>query len=67
MMIASISNDKKRKLLRLAVIVCGIVFFGIFLYKAYDISIRILPYHTWLGKDIDFVPVVEYNFFDIWK
>ncbi len=67
MMIASISNDKKRKLLRLAVIVCGIVFFGIFLYKAYDISIRILPYHTWLGKDINFIPVVEYNFFDIWK
>lgn len=57
---------KLYKVLRVVVYAAGILFFAVFLYKAGSEGIRILPYSTWLSKDISFIKVYEYSFWELW-
>lgn len=52
-----IGDEKKRKICRLLVVVAGIGYFALFLLKASDITIKILPYSTWLTRAFEVLPV----------
>lgn len=53
----SIDNEKVKKYARLAIIVAGIGYFALFLYKAGDATVKILPYSTWLTEEVQILPV----------
>ena len=38
----------KRKVLYGAVLACSILYFGVFLLTAHQVGVRVLPYHTWV-------------------
>lgn len=56
-LLADIKDEKKRKLIKGIIIVGCVLYFAAFLYKAYDPSIKILPYSSWLDSEIDIVAV----------
>ncbi len=46
--IRRIPDDKQRRLWKAAVIAAAVLYFAIFLIKAQDLLVRIVPYHTWI-------------------
>ncbi|MBR1471556.1 MAG: EpsG family protein [Lachnospiraceae bacterium] len=49
--------ERSRKVLYAVTAVAGLLYFALFLYKASDIYIKILPYATWLSESGPLVPV----------
>lgn len=56
--IKSIKDDRKRRLITAVVVIAGVLYFILFLRKAYDVEVKILPYSSWLYEDFDFLPLV---------
>lgn len=46
--ISRIPDEKQKKFWRIVIIAAAVLYFGIFLIKAQDLLVRIVPYHTWL-------------------
>lgn len=42
----------KKKICRRLILLAGVIYFLMFLYKASAVNVRILPYHSWLWTDI---------------
>lgn len=57
-LIKCIKNEKQKKVVTLLVYIGGAIYFGAFLYKAYDDYIKILPYSTWIFKDVIFPSLI---------
>lgn len=55
--LVSIADNKKRRILKLLIIMSGIAYFALFLYKAGDSTIKILPYSTWIVEKLEFLSV----------
>lgn len=51
-LIMGIKDDKKRKILKGAVVVACVVYFAMYLYKASDDGVLVLPYRTWFFNDM---------------
>ena len=47
-LIARIGEGWQRKFWKIAVIAAAVLYFAIFLIKAQDLLVRIVPYHTWI-------------------
>lgn len=45
-------NISRKKLCRWLVLLAGVTYFLMFLYKAAAVNVRILPYHSWLWTEI---------------
>lgn len=51
MLLNRISDTRQRKFWKIVVVAAAIVYFGAFLYKAYDPLIKLLPYRTWFFEE----------------
>ena len=58
-LLEQIENKKLKKLFTLGVVLAGILYFAAFLYKATDVTVKILPYSTWIFEEVEFVPLFE--------
>lgn len=47
-LLCRITSGRQRKFWKLAVIAAAVLYFAIFLVKAQDLLVRIVPYHTWI-------------------
>lgn len=45
-------NIGKREICRCLILLAGVIYFLMFLYKASAVNVRILPYHSWLWTEI---------------
>ena len=54
-LLREVKDEKKRNILKAAVIAGAVIYFILFLFRCYDDYIKILPYNTFLFKDISFV------------
>lgn len=45
-------NIGKREICRSLILLAGVIYFLMFLYKASAVNVRILPYHSWLWTEI---------------
>ena len=43
-----IPSQVQKKFWRAVIVVAAVLYFGIFLIKAQDLLVRIVPYHTWI-------------------
>lgn len=50
---------KRKKMWKILVVAAGILYFAAFLYKATDVTVKILPYSTWIFEEVEFVPLFE--------
>lgn len=55
--LCAVSDDKKRKIFRALVVMAGIAFFAMFLYKAGAENVKLLPYKTWITERINILSV----------
>lgn len=46
--IAKIESRKQRRFWAVVIVLAAVLYFGIFLIKAQDLLVRIVPYHTWI-------------------
>ena len=46
--IAKIENQRQRRFWTVVIVLAAVLYFGIFLIKAQDLLVRIVPYHTWI-------------------
>lgn len=46
--IAQIESRKQRRFWTVVIVLAAVLYFGIFLIKAQDLLVRIVPYHTWI-------------------
>lgn len=51
-MAGKMGNISKKKLCRCLLLLAGVIYFLMFLYKATAVNVRILPYHSWLWTEI---------------
>lgn len=51
----AVKNEKKRKLLKLAVIAFGVLYFAYFLKTAHNDGVRVLPYKSWLFYETEWL------------
>lgn len=58
-----VEGEKKQRIWKMLVIAGGIIYFALFLYKAGDASIKILPYKTWITERIEFLSVNKLDIF----
>ena len=47
-LVSRIGSRRQRRFWRTAVVVAAVLYFAIFLIKAQDLLVRIVPYHTWI-------------------
>ena len=46
--VAKIEDQKQRRFWTAVIVLAAVLYFGIFLIKAQDLLVRIVPYHTWI-------------------
>lgn len=46
--IAKIEDRRRRRFWTVVIVLAAVLYFGIFLIKAQDLLVRIVPYHTWI-------------------
>lgn len=46
--ISKIENRRQRRFWTVLIVLAAVLYFGIFLIKAQDLLVRIVPYHTWI-------------------
>lgn len=52
LIVGKMGNVSKKRICRYLILLAGVIYFLMFLYKATAVNVRILPYHSWLWTEI---------------